>query len=194
MVTLKYIREAKDSGLLLLGVIEEGEFNSYMLNISLYAEIGSPKVGDRIDDNVLETIRNTDQVLRAQRKALSLLSYSDNNKKNLSMKLRRAGFSYDIAKSTCENMEELGYINERHQIERLIVDQANRKLRGPKKIISALVSKGYSMSEIREVLSDLTECGDVDFKKNAKTLIEKKLSNPTDEEIKKLLYKNGYNI
>ena len=110
------------------------------------------------------------------------------------MKLRRAGFSYDIAKSTCENMEELGYINERHQIERLIVDQANRKLRGPKKIIPALVSKGYSMSEIREVLSELTECGDVDFKKNAKMLIEKKLSNPTDEEIKKLLYKNGYNI
>lgn len=195
MATLKYVRDAKDTGFLLLGIIEEGEFVSYMLNLKAYAQIGAPRAGDEIDSDKMETVKQTDQAIRARKKALNLLSYADNNKKNLSVKLRRAGFSQDVALSTCKDMEELGYINERHQIERLIVDYANRKLRGPKKIVSQLMAKGYSLGEIKETLSVLTESGEVDFSANAKLLLQKKLVDPSDEnEKKKILYKNGYNV
>ena len=92
-------------------------------------------------------------------------------------------------------MVSRGYVNEKNQLERLIVIEANQKLRGPLKIIPALVNKGYSSSDVREVLKRLADEGEIDFSANAERLIEKKLPADADgEEIKKLLYKNGYKI
>ena len=92
-------------------------------------------------------------------------------------------------------MIERGYVDERRQLERIILDEANRKLRGPLKIIPQLVSKGYSSSEVREVLSGLVESGEIDFKSNARELLMKKMLDGADEEeVKKILYKNGFKI
>ena len=195
MATLQFVREAKDSHLLLLGIVEEGESARYTVNLSAFREIGAPSVGDELDGEQMSVIRYTDELIRARKKALSILAYSDNNKKNLSLKLYRAGFGREIVDTVCREMIDHGYINERDQLERLIVNEANRKLRGPLKIIPALASKGYSTTEIKTVLSDLTSSGEVDFSKNARTLLEKKLPDDADEEeAKKILYKNGYKI
>jgi SOS response regulatory protein OraA/RecX len=92
-------------------------------------------------------------------------------------------------------MIERGYVDERRQLERIILDEANRKLRGPLKIIPYLVSKGYSSSEIREVISELVESGEIDFKSNARELLMKKMPDGADEdEVRKILYKNGFKI
>lgn len=195
MITLKYIRELKDNGLLLLGIVGEGESADYTVNASLYAEIGSPSIGDAIDPASLSAIRYADELYRARKKALNILAYADNNQRNLRAKLLRAGFVNEIALRVCEEMVSFGYINEKNQLERLILVEANQKLRGPSRIIPALVTKGYSSSEVKEVLCRLVDEGQVDFEKNAKLLIKKKL--PTDcesEDRKKLLYKNGYKI
>ncbi len=195
MATLQFIREAKDSHLLLLGIVEEGESARYTVNLSAFREIGAPSVGDELDGEQISVIRCTDELIRARKKALSILAYADNNKKNLSLKLYRAGFGREIVDTVCREMIAHGYINERDQLERLIVNEANRKLRGPLKIIPTLAAKGYSTSEIKEVLSDLISSGEVDFSKNARTLLEKKLPDDADEEeAKKILYKNGYKI
>ena len=195
MATLKFVRESRDSHLLLLGIVEEGEATNYTVNAAAFGEIGAPSVGDELDGWQMSVIRYTDELIRAKKKALSILAYADNNRRTLAMKLSRSGFSRDIIDTVCSEMVERGYINERRQLERLVLDEANRKLRGPLRIIPALVSKGYSSSDVKEVISSLIQSGEIDFGSNARLLLEKKLSDPTDdEEAKKILYKNGYKI
>ena len=195
MATLKYVREIKDSSLLLLGIVGEGESADYTVNSTLYSEIGSPSVGDIISDTDMSAVKYADELFRARKKALNILAYADNNQRNLKAKLLRAGFKREIADAVLTEMVSRGYVNEKNQLERLIVIEANQKLRGPLKIIPALVNKGYASSDVRSVLKRLTEEGEIDFSANAERLIEKKLPADSDgEEIKKLLYKNGYNI
>ena len=195
MATLQFVREAKDSNLLLLGVVEEEGAVSYTVNLSLFREIGMPSSGAELDASQMSAIKYTDKLIKAKKKALNILAYADNSRKNLGLKLYRAGFEREIIDEVCSEMVKLGYINERGQLERLILIEANTKLRGPMKIIPALVSKGYSQGEIREVLDDLVKEGEIDFRENSKKLLEKKLSAPYDEEeAKKILYKNGFKI
>ncbi len=196
MTILKSVKEIKDSHLLLLGVVEEGEFASYTVTAAVYTELGCPEAGDVLDSDCVAGIRYADELYRARKKALSLLAFADNNRRTLYAKLCRAGFRRDIAETVLQEMVECGYINERRQLERLILDEANRKLRGPLRIIPALATKGYATSDIREVMAGLVDSGEIDFDLNARRLLDKKL--PSDgfdsEEAKKILYKNGYKI
>ncbi len=193
MAALKYIREAKDSHLLLLGVVEEGESASYTVNSETYQAIGCPKAPTVLNEEQLSRVKYTDRLLRAKKKALSVLAFSDNNRRTLSAKLIRAGFDREITQAVVEEMVSLGYINEDRQLERIILNEANIKLRGPAKIIPFLVSKGYAPGDVRRVMAALRDDGQIDFKENAKALIQKKLPDCTDRgEIKKILYKNGY--
>ena len=195
MATLKLIRESKDKGLLLLGLTEEGESANYTVGVTLYEEIGCPSVGDVLDEDSVSAIKYADTRLRAKKKALSILAYADNNQRTLYSKLIRAGFCRQVASDTVDEMVALGYVNEKRQLERLVLNEANVKLRGAGRIIPTLVNKGYSSSEVRDVLSGLVAEGEIDFTKNAHSLIEKKLGDSSDkEEIKKLLYKNGFKI
>lgn len=195
MASLVFVREAKETGLLFLGISEEGESARYTVNMSAYREIGSPVAGDYIGDEQMSAIRYTDELLRAKKKALNILAFADNNRKTLSMKLYRAGFSRDVVESVCSEMVERGYINEMRQLERLILNEANVKLRGPGRIIPALVAKGFSSSDVRDALSALQDSGEIDFSKNARLLLEKKMPDDAGEdEAKKILYKNGYKI
>lgn len=195
MATLVLLREAKDSHLLLLGVVEEGESARYTVNASAFCDIGSPAIGDELDGEQMSVIRYTDEFIRAKKKALSILAYADNNRRTLALKLSRAGFCRDIVDTVCSEMVERGYINEQRQLERLVADEANRKLRGPLRIIPALVAKGYSSAEIKGVMEQLVESGEIDFARNERRLLEKKLPDSADEEeVKKILYKNGYKI
>ena len=195
MATLQFVREVKDSRLLLLGIVGEGESARYTVNTSAFVEIGMPSVGDELNGEQMSVILYTDELIRAKKKALSILSYADNNRRTLKLKLSRAGFSREIVDAVCCEMVERGYVDEQRQLERLVLDEANRKLRGPLRIIPALTSKGYSSSDVREAISSLTDSGEIDFGRNARLLLEKKLSDPNDEEeAKKILYKNGYRI
>lgn len=194
MATLRFIREAKDSRLLSLGIIEGEESARYTVGESVYSEIGRPVVGDDLSEADMSAIRYADEIYRVEKKALSLLSYADNNRRTLRQKLLRAGFGTEIVNTVCEKMVDLGYIDENRQLERLILVEANIKLRGPQRIIPSLVSKGYSLSDVKAVMHTLVESGELDFKKNAKALINKKLPDADIEEKRKFLYKNGYKV
>lgn len=193
MASLIFVRDAKETNLLLLGISEEGESARYTVNLSTYREIGAPSAGDELDGEQLAAVKYTDELLRAKKKALNILAFADNNKRTLSVKLYRAGFGREITEAVVTEMVERGYINESRQLERLILNEANVKLRGPGRIIPALVAKGFSSSDIREALSALESSGEIDFSRNARLLLEKKLSDDADEdEAKKILFKNGY--
>jgi SOS response regulatory protein OraA/RecX len=157
--------------------------------------LGSPSRGTAFTDEELSLIKSEDERIRATKKALSLLSYSDNNEKALVTKLHRAGFSRDIAVGVSEEMVRLGYIDESRQLERLILREANISLSGFGKLLPKLIAKGYSSENIKKITHRLAESGEIDFKENARRLIEKKLpENASREEKKKLLYKNGYKV
>lgn len=194
MAALKKIRESKDTNLLSLCIVEGEETEFYRVTRSAYTEIGSPSVGEYISDDDLATLKYADRLYRAEMKALSILSFADNNKRSLVQKLMRAGFDREISEEICEKMVSLGYINEQRQLERLILIEANTKLRGPGRIMPALVSKGYNSTDVRAVLRRLVDLGEIDFEENARRLLEKNAPDGDREQAKKLLFKNGYKI
>jgi SOS response regulatory protein OraA/RecX len=194
MSKLLYIRDAGNA-LLLLGIDEEGECVRYTVSRTLYAELCSPARGEELCEDALCAIRAYDEHHRATKKALSLLSYSDKNEVTLRRRLMAEGFSRELASEISRDMVSLGYVNEERQLERLILNEANMKLKGPMKIIPALVGKGYSSEDVKRVMRTLSDSGELNFKENAKRLIEKRLPECDDsEEIKKLLYRNGYKV
>ena len=143
----------------------------------------------------MEIIKRYDEEYRAKKKALSLLSYSDKNESGLKRRLSQAGFSKDVSEKCVEEMVSLGYIDEERQLRRIILNEANVKLRGPMKILPLLIGKGYSSEDIRRVMHELSDSGEIDFRANAKRLLEKRGVERTDtEEVKKILYRNGYKI
>ena len=192
MATLKFVRQIKDTKLLLLGIVEEGESATYTVTLETYENIGSLSAGDFIDETALVSIKYAGEYIRAKKKALNILAFADNNRRQLTDKLRRAGFSREIAQEICEEMVSLGYVNELRQLEIIVLNEANIKLRGPVKIMAALSAKGYSSRDIRTAISNLTERGELDFKRNAELLLEKKMTSGDEDEKKKILYKNGY--
>ena len=194
MAKIIYIKESKTKGYLVIGVKEGEEKTPLTVNAAAYAEVGSPVLGEELDPDTLEALTKENQRFLALRKALYLLSFSDNSERNLRYKLMRAGYPRDVVDYAIGEVVRLGYINEQRQLERLILTEANSKLYGPMKIISRLVGKGYSPSDVRAAIEALSDSGEVDFDLNRARLLEKLPDGYTDEDMYKLLYKYGYKI
>ena len=190
-----YVRPGRSRGYLTVGVSDGAEKRSFTVSELDYKESGSPRPGDYADADMLATLIHSDEVYRAHLYALRILSYADNNERTLVRKLTSRGISFAIATEVAHEMVSRGYINEQDQLERLVLSEANRNLKGPRMIKAKLSQKGFSGSDIEDVIDRLCESGEIDFEHSASLLIEKKLTRgATDEEIKQLLYKNGYNI
>lgn len=194
-MTLVYIRDSKSRGYIRLGIDCEGEVRSYTVSECEYRSLGSPASRDEISEDAFSAILTYDMKYRARLKALNILAYGDNSEKTLYMKLKRAGISSEIAEETVKEAVSRGYVDSERQIERLITNEVRLNLRGPMKIIPKLVSKGYSKGEIIRVMTRLADEGEIDFEDSKMQLIEKKLpEGASEEEKKKLLYKNGYKV
>ena len=193
MRKITYIKSGPADGSLYVGIVSDGEREKLYISQTEYARCGAPIKGEEIDEDTYARMARFDQYHKAKKKALSILSYGDNNQKNLIRKLRVAGFAPDLAEMITREMVAYGYVNECDQLERMILAEANDKLQGPNKIFAKLTAKGYSSSDIREVMQSLVEREEINFKNNAYRLIEKKLpKGATADEKKTLLYKNGY--
>ncbi|MBO5879422.1 MAG: RecX family transcriptional regulator [Clostridia bacterium] len=188
-----YIRDSKSRGYLRIGVATGEEKTEYTLSEKEYRGELSLLVGDEVSEEQLLLLSEYDMKYRARLAALRILSYGDNNEKNICQKLTKKGIRAEIARETAREMVGLGYINERRQLERLVEKEVARELRGPRAVYMRLMKKGYSKKDIYEVISDLISHGIIDFEKSKQNLIEKKLpAGSGEEDIKKLLYKFGY--
>ena len=192
MAKIIYIKESKTKGYLVIGVKEGEQKTPLTVNAAAYAALGSPSLGEELSTDTYEALVRENQRFLALRKALYLLSFSDNSERNLRYKLMRAGYSRDVVDFAVSEVLRLGYINEARQLERLILTEANSRLFGPMKIISRLVGKGYSPSDVRAAIEALRDSGEVDFDTNRARLLEKLPDGYTDEDMYKLLYKYGY--
>ena len=190
---LSFVKASRSKGYLVLGLIDSGEKHIYTVSESAYSEMGSPYPPCEIDGGMLESICFADECYRAKSIALRLLSYADNNERSLITKLVSRGIGREVARDTVAEMIKLGYVNEKRQLERLILKEANGSRAGPKKLIPKLMAKGYSRADIDSVIDMLCEAGEIDFQKNKEELIAKKVTRgATEEEISTILYKNGY--
>ncbi len=164
----------------------------YTVSEGTYRKVGCPLSDEIIDGDSLDMLAGEDEERRALMKALSILAYTDNNKRRLYTKLINRGFSKKVANATVLECVRLGYIDEERQLERLIL-KYSEELWGPKKIMAKLVAKSYSASEISKMIKALEDCGKIDFKKSRAILLEAKLPEGASyEETRKLLYKYGY--
>ena len=164
----------------------------YTVSEGTYRKIGCPLSGEIIDGDSLEKLSRDDEERRAIIKALSILSYADNNRRTLYTKLTARGFSPDVARATVEECVRLGYIDEQGQLERYIL-KYHEQLLGPKKIMAKLASRSYPPTQVLKMISSLEAQGKIDFTESKKQLLEKELpSDASYEEKRKLLYKYGY--
>lgn len=135
---------------------------------------------------------NNDLKDRACKFALSSLSHSDSSKKALYKKLILRGFDSEAANAALDYVISFGYINEKEQIKRIAVDMCTRHNVGKRKIYLRLLSKGYTDSDIKSVLSELMENGSLDFDLARERLLSKYPDDISGEEKHKILYKNGF--
>ena len=186
---VSFVREQK-SGRIRVGIGEGDEALSYSLSHGTVEHYGLVR-GAEIDARVLNVIAGEDEMYRAMKRALSLLSYGDNTKRALYVKLLRSGFGREVSESVISECIRLGYIDEERQIERAVINEANRALRGRAYILKKLCSKGYSAREITDVVDRLVDSGEVDFEANFERLADK-MGATGDEELRALRYKYGY--
>ena len=185
-----YIRPSSSKGYLRIGLTDGEQKLALTASEREYTEAGSLKLGDVVDDGTLALLKTADERYRARVKALRVLSYGDNSEGALLRKLRLSGISRDASYEVVSEMVSLGYINSRRQLEALISGEVNNKNTGPMKLIPKLISKGYKKSEISEVIDDLVSRGEIDFDAARERLI----SGALDEDVAKILYKNGYTV
>ena len=192
---VKAVRAGKSQGYLTVVITDGEERKTFTVSERDYLEAGSPRPGDYLDGDMLAALSYSDENYRARLHALRILSYADNNERTLVRKLVSRGISHSLATEVAHEMVGRGYIDEERQLERLIITEANRNLIGPHRIKAKLTAKGYRGSDIDGIIEQLCDSGEIDFDRSRKLLIEKKLTRgATDEEIKKLLYKNGYSV
>lgn len=152
--------------------------------------------GEIIDDDHFLRIREENLFDNARRHAFSILSYGENNKKMLSTKLQKQGFSRELSDKIAIYMEHRGYIDEKKQMG-LLIDTYLKKKFGRIKIVEELIMKGYRRDEVSEYAK--TALSEVNFAENCAWIIEHKYNPlPSDREgLQKMmsaLMRYGYNI
>lgn len=178
--------------LVIITALTDEKKQRYVISEGTYREIGCPLSGEEIDGERFSILSSEDEKRRALAKSLNVLSYADNNKRALTGKLMRAGFSRDAIEYAVTECVMRGYIDEDRQAERLVMKHY-AELLGPYKIKAKLTARLYSPALISKTIRALEERGEIDFKENRARLIQEKLGEDASYDDKmKLLYKYGY--
>ena len=178
--------------LVIITALTDDKKQKYVISEGTYREIGCPLSGEEINEENLYTLVFEDEKRRALQKSLNILTFADNNKRTLTQKLLRAGFSPNAVDYAIKECVVLGYVDEDRQAERLVIKYASELL-GPYKIAAKLRAKHYPSSTTAKAIRRLEELGELDFKKNKAKLLSQKLGDDASyDEKMKLLYKYGY--
>ena len=198
---LKTLRPSKDGGMLTLVLrpaTAVGEEKRFLINEQTYQEGGAPLVGEVVDGQTVTFFQACVDRRESVKRALRLLGYSDKSCHTLTQMLIRRGFSPEVAQEATEEAVRMGYLNERRAVEIAIRDMVERKHYGARRILPALCAKGYPRPLVYEILNQLVEEGEVDFKEAFRALLFKKRveeiedADERKEKIKKLAYTYGY--
>lgn len=188
---IKSISRSERGRYVTLGI--DGAKGRFVITGELYIELGSPEVGYELSEEEYESVKDSDERYHATVRALNILRFSDNSRRMLWQKLKKKGFSTEVARATVEDMVKLGYLDEKKQVENAVRRLANDSLLGAFRIRLKLAYLGYHPNLVRAAITELSESGEVDFEKNFSRLVEKKCAGDIREErIAELKYKWGY--
>ena len=115
---------------------------------------------------------NMDELTKAIRRALFLLTDMDRTEKELNDKLKKAGYSENTIARTMEYVRSFGYIDDRKYTEKFIDIAKGKKSRV--RIVYDLAQKGISRDIIDEAFDSVGEWDERDL---IRTMAEKKLRN-----------------
>lgn len=187
------MRPSRYEGLYVLTVEHEGVRERLTLPDAAYAEAGLPAVGEALDAEAYAILKAASDRRASLLCALNTLSYGDKSRRALYRKLREKGYDRETAEDATLEAVRLGYIDEERQLRHIIPRLANEKLHGARRILPELVNKGYQNSQIRAILSELVEEGEINFKENFERLLVKTRTDPHDTEARrKLAFRYGY--
>ena len=185
---------AKGEHALSLSVLLDGDERiSFVVGNSVWESIGSPKSGDLISDEDLETLKHESERREAYRSAMRILEIGSVSKKGLVIKLLHKGVSRESAEFAVSRMLALGYIKEGEQARSIASSLVRRNLWGPRRVYAALREKGYSEHDAREAIEGAEGAGEIDFAAARRALIarlSKKGASP--EKLRATLYRYGY--
>ena len=196
------IRPSKEEGMLTLVLrptipVEDGE-KKLRLTETVYAEGGSPLVGELVYGKTMEFFVASVERRESVKSALRLLGYSDKSQRTLKQMLIQRGYAPDVAMEAVEEAVRLGYLNEKRAVECAVRHMVEKKHYGARRILPALLQKGYAKPLVREVILSLVKQGEINFKDAFRTLlIKKKVHEILDErerkeKIQKLAYQYGF--
>ena len=187
------MRPSRYEGLYVLTVEHEGVRERLTLPDAAYAEAGLPAVGEELNTEAYAILKAASDRRASLLCALNTLSYGDKSRRELYRKLIEKGFDRETAEDATEEAVRLGYVDEERQLRHILPRLANEKLHGARRILPELVHKGYQSGQIRAILSELVETGEIDFPKNFERLLEKTHTDPNDKEARrKLAFRYGY--
>ena len=156
-----------------------------------YEKLNAPIKGTILSEEDAEKIRLAHRRYEAVRRALSILSFSDNSEVMLYRKLCQRGIRREDASFALAYVKSKGLIREHEQLKRLVIRLANEKLYGRTRILHALCEKGYRAEDISKSIDTLCAQGELDFAEIKRALYEKKA--PKDEaEKRKIAYTHGF--
>ena len=116
---------------------------------------------------------------KAMNTAVRILTNRDHSKYELKRKLQQRGIEKEVIGAVVAECERLNYIND-ERTARLYISQLNRKCFGKRYIKMALKKKGLRGDAIENIL--LQKCSEVEERKKAARLLEKKIKTSNQEK------------
>ena len=114
-------------------------------------------VGDSIDDERLQSLRDTAELCCAVARAESLLASSDYSRRRLINRLLHYKHEQSVCEAAADYMVGHGYINETEQTKRITKFYCQRKHWGKKRIAAELMGRGYERAVIFKALDSVSE-------------------------------------
>lgn len=172
---------------------EDGVRHLARIDERCFLSLGPVRAGDRLSDEQLSLVAEGEIALRALSHALRLLAFGDNSARALTRKLREKGHPREAAEAAVAQMIERGYLCEQAQAARFAARAVRQKHWGRRRVLAALVQKGYAPALARRAIETAEADGEVDFAAARSALLEEKLpADATVEERRALLYRYGY--
>lgn len=147
---------------------EEKE-KTYTVSTRLLRENGVCK-GGKLSFGDTELLSFLENVTKAIKKGLDLLSYSDSSKASLVRKLMMKGFDREISELATAQLEKTGFIKEEDHALRLARSLV-KQLYGPRAVEEKLKSKGFEKKYVKKALEAV--CSETDHVENLHTYAEK---------------------
>ena len=134
---------------------ENSETRSFQILASQYIKM-RPAKGE-ITSFEFDALENASNVCKAYLRSVNILSFGANTAQTLAVKLRRRGFSQQVAEETVKMLLDKGYISEEADMQRDI-EHCISKMWGSRRILAHLHQKGYdddTLAFADEALADV---------------------------------------